>query len=294
MSAMPLSVDNVLEKYLPNFDDDLRQYICSVLEEMSLEERRSHQSLVEAVAPFIVDSGYADEQASENICRSISVAFGGSGYKGGGGSNAIQDDTPILLSAPVKIIDNNSHLKNIKATYGGAVLADAADDNAMKPAAVMSNSLMDASAIPTTQKQLRKMRKENEQLQKILRSEAATRAAQAAEISSARMAAIKASRAAGRQSLTGVKIERLSLPHPSGTGDLLADASLVGVVIVVECVLPYDRPLLPIYFLICMILSRWLMTLHLEWWRVGMSIMALFVFGVRIKLPLFHQEIGVQ
>ena len=41
------------------------------------------------------------------------------------------------------------------------------------------------------------------------------------------MAAIRASRANGRQSFTGVNIDRLSLPHPSGTGELLSDATLV-------------------------------------------------------------------
>ena len=41
------------------------------------------------------------------------------------------------------------------------------------------------------------------------------------------MAAIKASRSAGRQALTGVNLEGFSIPHPSGTGDLLSDATLV-------------------------------------------------------------------
>jgi ATP-binding cassette subfamily F protein 3 len=47
-----------------------------------------------------------------------------------------------------------------------------------------------------------------------------------AEMAAARMAAIKANRAAGRQASTGVNIERFSIPHPSGSAELLTDASL--------------------------------------------------------------------
>ncbi len=70
------------------------------------------------------------------------------------------------------------------------------------------------------------MKKSNEQLQKLLRHETALRAAAEAELMAARMAAIKASRALGRQSNCGVNIERFSIPHPSGTSDLLTDAAL--------------------------------------------------------------------
>jgi ABC-type bacteriocin/lantibiotic exporter with double-glycine peptidase domain len=92
---------------------------------------------------------------------------------------------------------------------------------------VNSNSKLDITAIPTTQKQFRKLKKENEQLQRILELEALEREREAAEIAQARMMAIKASRALGRKSLTGVNIDKFSLPHPSGQGDLLSDASLV-------------------------------------------------------------------
>ena len=117
----------------------------------------------------------------------------------------------------VRISDNAPDLKNQKKTYGGAVIAGADDGSYPMPSgALASNSLMDVSAIPTTQKQLRKMRKESEVLQKILKAESLARATAAAEMAAARMAAIKASRSAGRQANTGVNIERLSLPHPSG------------------------------------------------------------------------------
>ena len=164
------------------------------------------------------NTGYADDEGSEKLCKDISIAFGGSGYK----NNPITaaDDAPLLLSAPVRISDNAPDLKNVKKTYGGAVIAGADDGSDPSPSGPLSsNSLMDASAIPTTQKQLRKMRKENEVLQKILKAESLARSTAAAEMAAARMAAIKASRSAGRQANTGVNIERLSLPHPSGANE---------------------------------------------------------------------------
>ena len=70
------------------------------------------------------------------------------------------------------------------------------------------------------------MRKENELLSKLIRMEAMQREREAEELRSARMAAIRASRVTGRQVNSGVSIERFSLPHPSGSGDLLTDASI--------------------------------------------------------------------
>jgi hypothetical protein len=65
--------------------------------------------------------GYADEQGSETLCKDISIAFGGSGYK----NNPINpvDDAPLLLLAPVRISDNTPDLKKKAGTYGGAVIA---------------------------------------------------------------------------------------------------------------------------------------------------------------------------
>lgn len=226
-----ITVESVLNKTLPNFDEELLGYLGSILEEWSIDERRNIGQLKETIAPFIVDTSYADEAGADSLCRDISIAFGGSGYNknnnGGGGncnsSSSSAGDAPILLSAPIKMIDNAPLLNNVKATYGGAVLADATDSEVK----LSSNSQLDVSAIPTTQKQLRKMRKENEVLQKILKSESIARAALAAELAEARMAAIRASRATGRQANTGVNIEKLTLPHPSGTGDLLTDMPLM-------------------------------------------------------------------
>lgn len=214
-------VEKVLRSQLNGLDDDILSYLISVVENMSIEEKRSFQSLNEVVGPFLTDSGFSsNDDEALTCCKQLSVAFGGSGFK----SNVIveDDDAPLLLSAPVKMIDN-SDLKNKKHTYGGVVLVGATEgelnDN-------NHNAAMDAKVIPTTQKQIRKMRRENEQVQKILKFEAMKRAEAEAEMQAARMAAIKASRALGKQSTLGVNIERFSIPHPSGTADLLTDASL--------------------------------------------------------------------
>ena len=228
-----ISPSQVLSQKLAGFDEELLGYITNILDEWSLDERRNIGQLKETILPFIVDTGFADETGAESLCRDISIAFGGSGYNKGNNNNTNNnsssggnplDDAPILLSAPIKIIDNAPILTNVKHTYGGAVLAEASADADVK---LSNNSQLDVSAIPTTQKQLRKMRKENEALQKILKAEATARAELAAELAAARMAAIRASRASGRQANTGVNIERLTLPHPSGTGDLLTDVPLI-------------------------------------------------------------------
>lgn len=52
-----VSVSVVLKKWLPNFDEELLDYITAIVDEMSLEEKRSHNSLHEVMGPFIIDTG---------------------------------------------------------------------------------------------------------------------------------------------------------------------------------------------------------------------------------------------
>lgn len=215
-------VEKTLKQHLASLDEDILSYLISAVSDMSADEKKSSQSLQEVICPFLIDAGFSDNEDDANaVCKSISVSFGGSGFKS---TTVIEEDTsPMLLAAPVKISENSEFIKVKKNTYGGAVLATVGEgqlnDN-------NHNTSMDAKFIPTTQKQVRKMRRENEQLSKILKVEAAKRAAAEAEMLAARMTAIKASRALGKQSNVGVNIERFSIPHPSGTSDLLTDASL--------------------------------------------------------------------
>jgi ABC-type multidrug transport system fused ATPase/permease subunit len=241
-----------MNKVLPGFQEDLLEYIVSLIDEMTMEERKSMATLKESILPFVMESGYcSNEDEAVQKCQEISQAFGGSGFSKSsdkkfpnglnkfGNANDDEDDTPALLVAPIKMIDH-SGLKsaNSKSTYGGALIAGYSvsldGDGALSTnlptlssnLSISSNTKYDAAAIPSTQKQLRKLKKGNEQVKKMLAVEARLREIQAAELRSARLAAIKASRLAGRQALTGVKLDKFSLPHPSGTGDLLTDASL--------------------------------------------------------------------
>lgn len=52
-----ISVSAVLQKFLPKFDEELLDYITAIVDEMSLDEKRSHSSLHEVMGPFIVDTG---------------------------------------------------------------------------------------------------------------------------------------------------------------------------------------------------------------------------------------------
>ena len=218
-----MSTSEVLSPFLVGLDTDLIEYIMSSVDNMTLEEKRSSSSLNDVISPFLIESELMTPEAAEELCKSISVSFGGSGYKTLG-NQVKSEDTLTLLHTPMRIIDH-SYLPPPKATYGGAVMLDANSDdtNVKKP---MSNQLMDISNIPTTQKELRRKRRENEQLQKILRAEVRANEKRREEMATARMEAIKAARKAGMATNVGVKIERFSLPHPSGTGDILTDAAL--------------------------------------------------------------------
>lgn len=55
-----VSVSAVLQRCLPNFDEELLDYITAIVDEMSLEEKRSHNSLHEVMGPFIIDTGTYD------------------------------------------------------------------------------------------------------------------------------------------------------------------------------------------------------------------------------------------
>ncbi len=212
----------ILSHDLSSLDEDVREYLVSVVEGMSPDERKSSVSLNEAIGPFLVDGGAVEsEDAAELLCKTISISFGGSGFKS---AVIAEEETVSLLSAPIKMIDRSGLNKTAKPTYGGTVISTFDEDGQLLE--VNHNSSLDASAIATTQRQVRKNRKENERLNRILRAEELARFNAEAEMSAARMAAIKANRTAGRQAAMGVNIERFSIPHPSGTSDLLTDASL--------------------------------------------------------------------
>jgi len=125
-----------------------------------------------------------------------------------------------------------SGLGVVKATYGGAIMSDLREDDddravpTSSSTAGLHNAALDIKQVAGGARELRRQRKESERLARVLQSEAAAEEARRNEMAVARMAAIRASRQAGRQAVLGVNIENFSIPHPSGTGDLLSDASL--------------------------------------------------------------------
>ena len=201
-------------------EDEILEYLCSVLEEMEVEEKQNQETLEEVIAPFLVDSGSHNEEEAADICKSLATSFGGSGFK----VTKVEDqDEPMLLSAPVKLADT-AEVRQLtkKQTYGGAHVKSRDAESVFE-----MNSDLESMQMPTTKSAMRKQRKVSEALERTLRIEAERRAEQAAAMMAARMAAIRASRASGGKHKTGVNVDALSLPHPSGTGDLLTDAKLV-------------------------------------------------------------------
>jgi hypothetical protein len=227
----------VLRSKLPSgLDDDIINYLISVLSDMSLQERRTTESLCEVLAPFLLDSGSISSDEIDGLCKELAISFGGSGYKSMGKGNDDEAE-PKLLSAPVKMGTQMEFVRPNMAFPDVSIAAGEEDIVARNVKAELEASIQkkgqyheynaDAQNVTLTQRQMRKQRKANEQLQRVLRLEAEQRLKVEAEMAAARMAAIKASRQRGRQANKGVNIERFSIPHPAGSGDLLTDASLV-------------------------------------------------------------------
>ncbi len=214
---------------------------CSVIESMALEERQNAANLEEIVSPFLVETGVATDEEATLTCRKIAVAFGSSGRAGHVFTAAI-DDGPTLLEASVRIIDNSEQtgLKlNPTATYGKVMISS---KNNGVGNIIGSNSSYDSKAIPTTQREARRMRRTADQLKIILDQEKAKRAAEQQVVIAERMKALAyqreqiAARAANKSKKSieqafnrhgsSIIIDRFSLPHPSGSGELLSDVSL--------------------------------------------------------------------
>jgi hypothetical protein len=236
-----LAASEILSKHLSGIDEDILNYLVDVVDGLTIQEKRTTTALHEIISPFLLDSGFCkDDDSAISVCKEISIAYGSSGYKPISSNNLSEkvqeDEAPILLAAPLKIANQQEYLKS-KHSYRDATNFEFQpvnpneivneDREAESKVKINNNIALDAKSIPTTQKELRKQRKLTEQLQKILRAEASARSQAEAEMAAARMAAIKASRTQGRQANSGVKIDRFSIPHPSGTSDLLTDVSLL-------------------------------------------------------------------
>jgi len=203
------------------FDEDITEYLCGVLEEMSLDELRSAETLAEVVAPFLVSTGSHDEDEAAHVCRLLAQSFGGSGYSVKKDAS-VTEEAPTLLSAPIKMADTREVKQlTMKHTYGGTQVT-AADGS------ITANTDLEAdeTMLASNKSGLKRQQRNNLILVRKLEAEAQRRAAEAAESMSARMAAIRATRASGGAHKTGVNCDCLTLPHPSGKGDLLTDANL--------------------------------------------------------------------
>ncbi len=137
------------------FEDEILEYLCSVLEEMEVEERQNQDTLEEVIAPFLVDSGTHSEDEAADICKSLATSFGGSGFK----VIKVDDvDEPLLLSAPVKLADTEEVRQlNKKQTYGGALVKGRDNESVFEV-----NSDLESMQMPSTKSAMRKQRKQSE------------------------------------------------------------------------------------------------------------------------------------
>ena len=75
--------------------------MVSVVDGMTDSERKNYLILKEVIVPFLVDSGFAEEAASEDICKKIAIKFGGSGYAKSTLSMPGVYRNPLLTFVPV-------------------------------------------------------------------------------------------------------------------------------------------------------------------------------------------------
>jgi ATP-binding cassette subfamily F protein 3 len=204
-------------------DEDLLEYIVNVVEELSAAEQRNAQSLVEAVGPFLVE--YADDDTANALCTTLAEKLGGgdSAAAGTGGKAVADEELFTLLSAPVRLVG--------KPTAGAAALPPhigaSAPASASTPASVSAPaSASDGPPRVAAAKPNRRMKKISAEQQRQLAEEAAVRAAVRREVDAARMAAVLSRRASARQPRVGLHLDRFNIPHPSGQGDIIGDASL--------------------------------------------------------------------
>ena len=175
-------INGVLQEHLQGLDEDILSYLVGAIESMSVSERKSNQALFDTISPFLMDAGVSEDEEQAMECRSLAVAFGGSGLKSAVNRDHQEDeDIPILLSAPVKMA-NNEYVNTKQAYLDASVFTpfDASinpliDTEANRISNAVVAQDLDIKAIPTTQKEMRKQRKANEQLQRTLRQEALVR-----------------------------------------------------------------------------------------------------------------------
>lgn len=92
--------------------------------------------------------GYVSTEDEAAVkCKEISLRFGGSGYKNVAATAS--HNVPVLLAAPVKLIDNSGLKAPSKVSYGATFMASSSDTSSAL--SVNSNTQFDVSAIPTTQ-----------------------------------------------------------------------------------------------------------------------------------------------
>lgn len=56
------SVREVLESNLMGLTEDILEYLITIIEDMSIDERKSIISLKDTVIPFLLDTGYCENE----------------------------------------------------------------------------------------------------------------------------------------------------------------------------------------------------------------------------------------
>ena len=210
------TIEPKLREILVGLDDELLTYIASVVDDMPASEVNSPGAMGDAIGPFLLDSGFCGSQTEVDvicgkICSSASTSV-----------KAPELEEPTVFATAFK-------MKAITISNPEAVLAS------------LQASSSGSSAVPffgqatigeleekkdNEVKDARRRKKEDSTQRKAMEREMQARQLKLNEMKVARMAAIRASRGFARQASSAVILDKFTVPHPAGMGDILAESNV--------------------------------------------------------------------
>lgn len=61
-------MDIILKSLLKGLDEDLLEYVTSIIAEMTIEEKKSEANIKDSIGPFLTESGFFDTSDELNAC----------------------------------------------------------------------------------------------------------------------------------------------------------------------------------------------------------------------------------
>lgn len=210
------TIEKKLRDLLSGLDEDILSYVVSVLEDMPAKDLLNPTTVAEAVGPFLLDSGHCSTEADvDALCSKICATAPAS-------TNKTEEEPTIFATAfKMKTIE----IKNPEALLHSSQVEKEKSGSATAGFGLVSMAELEEKK-ENEKKDARKQKKEQSAQQRAAEKEALARQLKLNEMKVARMAAIKASRGFARQASQAVILDKFTVPHPAGQGDILAESNI--------------------------------------------------------------------